>query len=71
MGYNRILTSHTQIALVYGYQGFDFSVEGTAFHSHIIQGMYGHRISGRMDLLLGAGPQFTMIDSLHVSLSDP
>lgn len=62
VGYNRQLTSHTQFALVYGYQGFDFSVLGTAFHSHIIQVMYGHRISGRMDLLLGAGPQFTRIN---------
>jgi hypothetical protein len=60
-GYNRILTRHTQVAAVYGYQGFDFSVQGTAFHSHVVQGMYGHRISGRMDLLLGAGPQFTAI----------
>ena len=63
VGYNRILTPRTQIALVYGYQGFDFSVEGTAFHTHIIQGMYGHRISGRMDLLIGAGPQFIFIGS--------
>ena len=63
VGYNRILTSHTQIALVYGYQGFDFNTFGTAFHSHVIQGMYGHRISGRMDLLLGAGPQITFISS--------
>jgi hypothetical protein len=62
VGYNRQLSSHTQIALVYGYQGFDFTVQGTAFHSNVIQGMYGHRISGRMDLLLGAGPQFTRID---------
>jgi len=61
VGYNRTLSSHTQIALVYGYQGFDFSVLGTAFHSHVIQGMYGHRISGRMDLLLGAGPQITLL----------
>jgi hypothetical protein len=63
VGYNRLLTSHTQIALVYGYQAFDFSIQGTAFHTHIIQGMYGHRISGRLDLLLGAGPQFTFIGS--------
>jgi hypothetical protein len=61
-GYNRLLSSHTQIALVYGYQAFDFTVQGTAFHSNIIQGMYGHRISGRMDLVLGAGPQFTRIN---------
>jgi hypothetical protein len=70
-GYNRVLSSHTQIALVYGYQGFDFSVQGTAFHSHVIQGMYGHRISGRMDLLLGAGPQFTRINSQTEVCSDP
>jgi hypothetical protein len=63
VGYNRLLTSRTQIALVYGYQAFDFSVAGSAFHTHIIQGMYGHRISGRLDLLLGAGPQFTFIGS--------
>lgn len=61
VGYNRILTSHTQIALVYGYQGFDFNVQSSAFHSQIIQAMYGHRVSGRMDFLIGAGPQFTRI----------
>jgi len=71
VGYNRILTSHTQIALVYGYQGFDFSVLGTAFHSHIIEGLYGHRISGRMDFLVGAGPQMTFIDTQSAVCSDP
>jgi hypothetical protein len=69
-GYNRVLSSHTQLALVYGYQAFDFSVYGTAFHSHVIQGMYGHRISGRMDLLLGAGPQITLIDSQEAVCSN-
>lgn len=70
-GYNRIVTPHTQVALVYGYQGFDFSVLGTAFHSHVIQGMVGHRISGRMDLLIGAGPQITFIDTMTAGCSDP
>ena len=63
VGYNRELTPHTQVALVYGYQGFDFNFAGTSFHTHIVQGMYGHRISGRMDLLLGVGPQFTFVGS--------
>jgi hypothetical protein len=71
VGYNRLISSHTQIALVYGYQAFDFSVFGTAFHSHVIQGMYGHRISGRMDLLVGAGPQLTFIDTQSAVCSDP
>jgi hypothetical protein len=33
--------------------------------------MYGHRISGRMDLLLGAGPQFTVIGTQSEVCSDP
>jgi len=49
---------------VYGYQGFRFSPTagaGTAFHTNVVQVMYGHRISGRMDFLAGAGPQITSI----------
>jgi hypothetical protein len=63
VGYNRILTPHTQVALMYGYQAFDFSALGTAFHSHVVQLMYGRQISGRMDFLIAAGPQLT-----HVSV---
>src|SRR5438270_60595 len=59
--YNRVLTAHTQVALMYGYQDFNFSVSGAAFHSHIIEAMYGHRITGRMDLLIAAGPQITLL----------
>jgi len=60
-GYDRTLSAHTQVALVYGYQAFDFTSVGTSFHSNIIQAMYGHRISGRLDFLIAAGPQFTNI----------
>lgn len=61
-GYNRLLTPHTQVALEYAYQGFDFSTVGTAFHTHVIEAVIGHRISGRMDFLAGAGPQISKID---------
>ncbi|HEV3512100.1 MAG TPA: hypothetical protein VGS05_10385 [Candidatus Sulfotelmatobacter sp.] len=71
VAYDRILTPYTQVAMVYGYQGFDFSVSGMAFHSHVIQGMYGRRITGRMDLLIGAGPQITKLDSQSAVCSDP
>lgn len=71
VGFNRVLSEHSQVALVYGYQGFDFSVIGTAFHSHIFQGMYGHRISGRLDFLIGAGPQLTFINTQSAVCSDP
>jgi hypothetical protein len=64
--YDRVLTPKDQVALSYGYQGFDFSTVGTAFHSNIIQAIYGHRISGRMDFVISAGPQFT-----HISANEP
>jgi hypothetical protein len=63
VAYDRVLNARDQVALSYGYQGFDFSTVGTAFHSNVIQAMYGHRISGRMDFTIGAGPQFTHIEA--------
>lgn len=62
VGYDRILNAKDQVALSYGYQGFDFSASGTAFHSNVVQLMYGHRVSGRLDFTIGAGPQFTLIN---------
>jgi hypothetical protein len=61
LGYSRVLGPHDQGAVVYGYQGFQFST-GVTFHSNVLQLMWGHRISGRMDFLAGAGPQFTEIN---------
>jgi hypothetical protein len=61
--YDRILSPRNQVALSYGHQAFDFSIAGTAFHSNVIQAMYGHRISGRMNFTIAAGPQFTHIDA--------
>ncbi|HWY20172.1 MAG TPA: hypothetical protein VNX26_03070 [Candidatus Acidoferrum sp.] len=63
VGYDRVLSAKDQVALSYGYQAFDFSTTGTSFHSHVLQAMYGHRISGRMDFTIGAGPQFTHIEA--------
>jgi len=70
-GYDRVLTPKDQVALSYGYQGFDFSTAGTAFHSNVIQAMYGHRISGRLDFTIGAGPQFTHIEGQSIVCSLP
>jgi hypothetical protein len=63
LGYSRILGPHDQAAIVYGYQNFHFST-GITFYSNLIQLMWGHRISGRLDFLVGAGPQFTEFNHL-------
>ena len=73
-GYDRILGPHDQVAVSYGYQGFKFSIPGisdtgsplalsTRFHTDVVQLMWGHRISGRMDFLAAAGPQITQINT--------
>jgi len=62
VGYSYSLTPKDQIGFSYGFQSFHFpaSLEGTEnVGSHVVQGMYGHRISGRMDFVIGAGPQWT------------
>ena len=41
------------------------------FHSHVIQAMWGHRISGRMDFVVSAGPQFTQINNLLTTVNNP
>jgi hypothetical protein len=69
VGYDRILGPHDQAAIVYAYQNFDFSVSGAAFHVQIAQLMWGHRISGRMDLVVGAGPQLTSIHDVQQECS--
>jgi hypothetical protein len=68
VAYDRVLNPKDQVALSYGYQGFDFSTAGTAFHSNVIQAMYGHRISGRMDFMISAGPQFTHLGVVSCSI---
>lgn len=62
VAYDRELNPRNQVAVSYGYQDFNFSTAGTAFHSQVVQLMYGHRISGRMDFLVSAGPQITAIN---------
>ena len=70
VAYDRLLGPHDQAAIMYAYQAFSFST-GVNFHSHVIQLMWGHRISGRMDFLCSAGPQFTQINNVLTAVSSP
>jgi hypothetical protein len=68
IAYDYTLNPRNQVAVSYGYQYFNFSTAGTAFHSQVVQLMYGHRISGRMDFIVSAGPQFTGINQQECDL---
>src|SRR5438093_5524895 len=62
-GYNYQLTRKDHVALAYGFQRFEYpNFPGSAFRTQIVNLLYGHRISGRLDFLVGGGPQFTTIN---------
>ena len=62
--YNYTLGPKDQIAGLFGYQTFHFPGLTGSFNinTESAQLMYGHRVSGRMDLVFGAGPQWTRIE---------
>jgi hypothetical protein len=63
-GYDYQITRKTQIALEYGFQQFKYpNIPGSSFATHVVTFVYNHRVSGRMDLTLGAGPQVTVINN--------
>ena len=62
VGYDYKLSRKSQVALVYGFQDFRYpNIPGSSFDTHVVNLLYGYRISGRMDFLIGAGPQVTLI----------
>ena len=73
-GYSHALNRRDQVALVYAYRGFfypsvnsgqgnDTQSQSYNFSSNVIQALYGHRVSGRLDFVVGAGPQWTTLPS--------
>lgn len=70
VGYNRVFGPHDQGAIAYGFQKFRFP-SGVNFDGQVIQLLWGHRISGRMDFLISVGPQFTQINDLLIPVNNP
>jgi len=63
-GYNYLLNKKDQLGVVYGYQTFRYpSVLQGNLNTNLVNVLWGHRLSGRMDLVLGGGPQFTRSSS--------
>lgn len=63
-GFNHILSRRNSVATVYGYQAFHFpGINAGSFQTHMVHFVFGHQVSGRMDLTLGAGPQVSELHS--------
>src|SRR5258706_2188785 len=61
-GYSRVLNHFDQLGLQYGFEQFQFpQANARTIVAHTVEGLYEHEVSGRMDLTLGAGPEFIII----------
>jgi hypothetical protein len=61
LGYSHSLTARDYVGLNYAYGVFRFPGNGSSFNTQVLQASYGHRISGRMSMEVGAGPQVNVI----------
>jgi hypothetical protein len=61
-GYSYMLNRRDQIAGVYAFQEFHFPQDPRAkIDAHVFNLRWGRTLSGRMSLIIGAGPQYVMI----------
>lgn len=57
-GYNHLFGRKDQISLLYAFQEYHFpEVSAGTVDSHVVNVMYAHRVSGKLNLVLGGGPQ--------------
>jgi hypothetical protein len=62
-GYSYMLNRHDQVGAVYGFMQFRFPQDvGGQIDAHIANLRWGHTISGRMSFIVGAGPQYIVIE---------
>ncbi len=61
-GFSHLLSRHDQVGGIYGYQLFRFpQITGGQIQNHIVNLRWSHTITGRLSLIAGAGPQYTII----------
>jgi hypothetical protein len=66
-GFSRLVSRHDQLAAIYGYQLFRFpQITGGQIQNHIVNVRWSHTITGRLSLIAGAGPQYTIIQSVNL-----
>jgi hypothetical protein len=69
IGYDYLLNRHDRISALYAYQSFHFPRSGSGnVNAHLWHFLYGHRISGRLNMVIGGGPQLIIFHSSLISL---
>ena len=59
VGYDYLLNRNDRLSALYAFQSFHFPSSGSGnVNAHLLHFLYGHRINGRLNLVVGGGPQF-------------
>jgi len=66
-GYNYALNARDTLGVTYAYSQFSFNTNDTKIDNHSVQLAYGRRITGRLALQVGAGPQITTFQNVTTS----
>ncbi|MBV9339262.1 MAG: hypothetical protein JO159_00030 [Acidobacteria bacterium] len=70
VGYDYLISRKSQIGLVGAFQDFHFPRAGVGnIQAYVVNALYGHRISGRLNLVIGGGPQVVLIGSSLVNVA--
>jgi hypothetical protein len=60
VGYNHLLNRRDQVAVIYAFQELVYpSTIGNNIRTNLVNVLFGHRLSERLQFIVGAGPQFT------------
>jgi len=70
-GYTRQISSKDFVRISYAYGLFRFKNQGSPFETHLVQLSYGHRLSGRMAMELGGGPELNVFTNPLAGSSTP
>lgn len=64
IGFNHILTRKDQVGFMYSFEELHFPIpESGTVEAHVWNGMYGHRITGRLNLVVAGGPKLIQINN--------
>jgi hypothetical protein len=62
VGYNHLLSRKDQVGVQYAFQDFHFPRAGSgSVSTHVWRALYGHRVTGKLNLTLAGGPQLVIV----------
>jgi len=71
-GYDYLVSRHDRISVQYAYQSFHFPRAGSGnVNAHLWHFLYGHRLTGRLNIVLGGGPQLVVFHSSNPLIALP